>query len=42
MYRSICPLVVQSYIKDDEVVNPIREHTVLNGNFAFNLSDILQ
>jgi len=34
--------VVQSYIKENEVVNPIREHTILNGNFVFDLCDVLQ
>ena len=34
--------MVQSHITEAEVVNPIREHTVLNGNFAFALCDIFQ
>jgi hypothetical protein len=39
IYRSVCPLVMQSYTKEDEAVNPLtsRKYSVLNGNCVFNL-----
>ena len=42
LYRSACPLVVQSYTKQYYVLNPLnpRKYTVLNWNCALNLRDI--
>jgi len=44
LYRSVCPLVVQSYTREDEVVTPLtpRKYTVLNGNNEFDLRDVFQ
>ena len=41
-YRSIYPVVVQSYTIYNEVVKPLipRKCTVFNGNFVFDLYDI--
>jgi hypothetical protein len=42
LYRFVCPLVVQSYTIQDEVVTPLtpRKYTVLNGNNEFDLHDV--
>ena len=42
--RSVCPLVLQWYTIQDEVVNPLtrRKYTVLSGNFVFDLCDVFQ
>jgi len=44
LYRSVCPLVVQSYATEDDVINPLtsRIYTALNGNSVFDLRDIFQ
>ena len=44
LYRSVCPLVVQSYTIYDEVVNPLTptQRIVLNGSFVFKLHDVFQ
>jgi hypothetical protein len=43
LYRCVCPLVVQSFARENEVVgcqspNP-RKYVVLNQNFVFDLCD---
>jgi hypothetical protein len=44
LYRSVCPLVVQSCTVQDENVDPLtpRKCTILNGNFVLNLHGIFQ
>ena len=44
LYRSICPLVLQSYTIHDEVVDPLnfKKYTVLNRNFEFNMHNVFQ
>ena len=41
IYRSVDPLIVQSYTIYNEAVNPLnpRKYNVLNGNFVFHLHD---
>ena len=44
LYRSVCPLVVQSHTIQDEVLSPLtpRKYIVLNGNSVFDLRDVFQ
>ena len=44
LYRSVYPLVVQSYTIQDEVVNPQNpwKYTVASENFVFILRDVFQ
>jgi len=41
---SICPLVLYSYTKQDEVVDPLtsKKDTVFNRNYVFDMHDIFQ
>jgi hypothetical protein len=44
LYRSICPLVLYSYTKQDEVVNPLtsKKYNVFNRNYVFDMHDVFQ
>ena len=44
LYRSVCSLVIQSYILHDEVVTLLtsKKYTVLNQNCVFDLHNVFQ
>jgi len=44
LYRSICPLVLYSCTKQDEVVDPLTSkiYTVLDRNYVFDMHDDFQ
>ena len=44
LYRSICPLVPHSYIKEDEAVDPLTSkiYTVFNRNYMFDMHNVFQ
>jgi hypothetical protein len=44
LYRSICPLVLYSYTKQDEVVDPVtsKKYIVFKRNYVFDMHDVSQ
>jgi hypothetical protein len=42
LYRSICPVVLYSYTKEDDVVDPLTSkiYTVFNRNYVFAIYNV--